>query len=99
MRDTQPQEVCNLGAQSHVQLTLQLPQHIADASSVGVSSLLEALRATVIVYSVRMYQASTSMLRGKVLAVPQDEDVPFHPQRRTAWPSCTVFGPSRTTIR
>ena len=80
LRDTQPQEVYNLGAQSHVQVSFQLPQYTADASGVGVMNLLEAIRATGLDKSVRVYQASTSELYGKVHAVPQDEETPFHPR-------------------
>ncbi|KAK9840561.1 hypothetical protein WJX81_001307 [Elliptochloris bilobata] len=80
LRDTQPQEVYNLGAQSHVQVSFQLPQYTADASGVGVMNLLEAIRATGLEASMRVYQASTSELYGKVHAVPQDEETPFHPR-------------------
>ena len=80
LRDTQPQEVYNLGAQSHVQVSFQLPQYTADASGVGVMNLLEAIRACGMDKSVRVYQASTSELYGKVHAVPQDEETPFHPR-------------------
>jgi len=80
LRDTAPQEVYNLGAQSHVQVSFQLPQYTADASGVGVMNLLEAIRATGLEASVRVYQASTSELYGKVHAVPQDEETPFHPR-------------------
>ena len=80
LRDTQPHEVYNLGAQSHVQVSFQLPQYTADASGVGVMNLLEAIRATGLDKSVRVYQASTSELYGKVHAVPQDEETPFHPR-------------------
>ncbi|BDA47036.1 GDP-mannose 4,6-dehydratase [Coccomyxa sp. Obi] len=80
LRDTKPQEIYNLGAQSHVQVSFQLPQYTAEASGVGVMNMLEAIRATGLTHSVKFYQASTSELYGKVHAIPQDEETPFHPR-------------------
>jgi len=75
-----PDEVYNLGAQSHVAVSFQLPQYTAHASGVGVINLLEAVRTCGLGETTRIYQASTSELYGKVHAVPQDENTPFHPR-------------------
>ncbi|KAK9817898.1 hypothetical protein WJX72_003946 [[Myrmecia] bisecta] len=80
LRACQPDEVYNLAAQSHVQVSFEMPQYTADASGVGVLALLEAVRSTGMADRVRFYQASTSELYGKVHEVPQNEETPFHPR-------------------
>lgn len=74
-----PDEIYNLAAQSHVQVSFDAPEFTANADAVGVLRVLEAVRAAGLEKSCRIYQASTSELYGKVEAVPQNEDTPFHP--------------------
>jgi GDPmannose 4,6-dehydratase len=73
-----PNEVYNLAAQSHVQVSFALPEYTTQVDAVGSLRLLEALRETGV--TARYYQASTSELYGKVQAVPQDENTPFYPR-------------------
>lgn len=80
LRETQPGEVYNLAAQSHVQVSFEMPQYTAEASGVGVLNMLEAIRAAGLATTTKFYQASTSELYGKVQCVPQDEDTPFYPR-------------------
>ncbi|CAL5224100.1 g6729 [Coccomyxa viridis] len=80
LRMTQPDEIYNLGAQSHVQVSFELPQYTAEVSGVAVMHMLEAIRSTGLEKTTRFYQASTSELYGKVHAVPQNEETPFHPR-------------------
>ena len=74
-----PDEIYNLAAQSHVQVSFDSPEFTADVDATGVLRVLEAVRACHLERSCRIYQASTSELYGKVEAVPQNEDTPFHP--------------------
>ena len=74
-----PDEIYNLAAQSHVQVSFDSPEFTADVDATGVLRVLEAVRACHLERSCRFYQASTSELYGKVEAVPQNEDTPFHP--------------------
>lgn len=74
-----PDEVYNLAAQSHVQVSFDVPEYSAEADAVGVLRVLEAVRLTGQAETCRVYQASTSELYGKVEEVPQSEDTPFHP--------------------
>ncbi|MBO4263061.1 MAG: GDP-mannose 4,6-dehydratase [Bacteroidales bacterium] len=74
-----PDEVYNLAAQSHVQVSFDSPEFTADVDAVGVLRILEAIRACGLEKTCRMYQASTSELYGKVEQVPQNEETPFHP--------------------
>ena len=74
-----PDEIYNLAAQSHVQVSFDSPEYTADADAVGVLRILEAVRVNNLTETCRIYQASTSELYGKVEAVPQDETTPFHP--------------------
>ena len=75
----QPDEIYNLAAQSHVQVSFDAPEFTADVDAVGVLRILEAVRACHLEKTCRIYQASTSELYGKVEAVPQNEETPFHP--------------------
>lgn len=79
-RSIKPDEVYNLAAQSHVQVSFQTPEYTAQASGVGVLNILEAIRAAGIIEHVKFYQASTSELYGKVHEIPQSETTPFHPR-------------------
>ena len=74
-----PTEIYNLAAQSHVQVSFDAPEFTADVDAVGVLRVLEAVRTNHLEHECRIYQASTSELYGKVEAIPQNEDTPFHP--------------------
>lgn len=74
-----PDEIYNLAAQSHVQVSFDSPEFTADADAIGVLRILEAVRLTGLADKCRIYQASTSELYGKVEEVPQNENTPFHP--------------------
>lgn len=74
-----PDEVYNLAAQSHVQVSFDAPEYTANVDAVGVLRLLEAIRLCRLTETCRFYQASTSELYGKVEDVPQNENTPFHP--------------------
>lgn len=74
-----PDEIYNLAAQSHVQVSFDVPEYTADTVAVGVLRVLEAVRLAGLEKSCRIYQASTSELYGKVEEVPQNEQTPFHP--------------------
>ena len=74
-----PDEIYNLAAQSHVQVSFDSPEFTADVDATGVLRILEAVRLTGLKDTCRIYQASTSELYGKVEEVPQNEDTPFHP--------------------
>lgn len=77
--DVRPDEIYNLAAQSHVQVSFEVPEFTADINAVGVLRILEAVRLTGQERTCRIYQASTSELYGKTEQVPQNEDTPFHP--------------------
>ena len=74
-----PDEIYNLAAQSHVQVSFDVPEYTADVVAVGVLRILEAVRLCGLTETCRIYQASTSELYGKVEEVPQKETTPFHP--------------------
>ena len=74
-----PDEIYNLAAQSHVQVSFDSPEFTADVDAVGVLRILEAVRQLGLTETCRIYQASTSELYGKVEEVPQNENTPFHP--------------------
>ena len=74
-----PDEIYNLAAQSHVQVSFDVPEYTADVVATGVLRVLEAVRLCGLAKTCRVYQASTSELYGKVEEVPQNEKTPFHP--------------------
>jgi len=80
IQDVEPDEIYNLGAQSHVQVSFETPEYTAQADALGALRVLEALRILKMEKKVRYYQASTSELFGKVQKIPQDEDTPFYPR-------------------
>lgn len=80
MHDVRPDEVYNLGAQSHVAVSFEEPEHTADVDALGALRLLEALRLLGMRDSTRFYQASTSELYGRAWESPQTETTPFHPR-------------------
>jgi GDPmannose 4,6-dehydratase len=73
-------EIYNLAAMSHVKVSFEIPEYVADADGTGVLKLLEAVRSSGIMEKVRFYQASTSELYGLVQEVPQTEKTPFYPR-------------------
>lgn len=75
----QPDEIYNLAAQSHVQVSFDVPEYSGDVDALGVLRILEAVRILGLMKKTRIYQASTSELYGKVEEVPQKETTPFHP--------------------
>ena len=75
----QPDEIYNLAAQSHVQVSFDVPEYSGDVDAMGVLRILEAVRILGLAEKTRVYQASTSELFGKVEEVPQRETTPFHP--------------------
>lgn len=79
MNRVRPDEVYNLAAQSHVQVSFDSLEFTADVDATGVLRILEAIRQAGLAETCRMYQASTSELYGKVEEVPQNENTPFHP--------------------
>lgn len=80
VQDVRPDEIYNLGAQSHVQVSFETPEYTANADALGTLRLLEALRISGQTQSCRFYQASTSELYGKVAQSPQSETTPFYPR-------------------
>ena len=75
----QPDEIYNLAAQSHVQVSFDVPEYSGDVDAIGVLRILEAVRILGLAKKTKIYQASTSELYGKVEEVPQKETTPFHP--------------------
>ena len=79
VNEIQPDEIYNLAAQSHVQVSFDAPEYSGDVDALGVLRILEAVRVCGLTKTCRVYQASTSELYGKVEEVPQRETTPFHP--------------------
>lgn len=79
VQQTQPDEIYNLAAQSHVKVSFETPEYTANSDALGVLRLLEAIRILGLEKKTKFYQASTSELYGKVQEVPQRETTPFHP--------------------
>ena len=75
----QPDEIYNLAAQSHVQVSFDVPEYSGDVDAIGVLRILEAVRILGLIEKTKIYQASTSELYGKVEEIPQNENTPFHP--------------------
>jgi GDPmannose 4,6-dehydratase len=80
LKEVQPDEVYNLGAQSHVAVSFDSPEYTADVDAIGTLRLLEAIRLLGMDSKVKFYQASTSELYGEVQETPQTETTPFHPR-------------------
>jgi GDPmannose 4,6-dehydratase len=80
LQQVQPDEVYNLAAQSHVQVSFESPEYTADVDALGTLRLLEGIRLLGLEKKTRFYQASTSELYGKVAEVPQSETTPFYPR-------------------
>ena len=80
LSDIRPDEVYNLGAQSHVAVSFECPEYTADVDAIGTLRLLEAIRFLGLEKKTKFYQASTSELYGEVQEIPQKETTPFHPR-------------------
>ena len=80
IQQVQPDEIYNLGAQSHVAVSFESPEYTADVDAIGCLRLLEAIRILGLEKKTKFYQASTSELYGKVVEIPQKETTPFYPR-------------------
>jgi len=80
IQEVKPDEIYNLGAQSHVKVSFDVPEYSADTDALGTLRILEAIRILRIADTVKFYQASTSELYGKVEEIPQNEQTPFYPR-------------------
>ncbi|WP_016798343.1 GDP-mannose 4,6-dehydratase [Vibrio cyclitrophicus] len=80
VKEIQPDEIYNLGAMSHVAVSFESPEYVADVDGMGALRLLEAIRINGLEKKTRFYQASTSELYGEVREIPQRETTPFHPR-------------------
>lgn len=90
VQETQPDEIYNLAAQSHVQVSFETPEYTANADGIGTLRLLEAIRILGREKRTRFYQASTSELYGKVQEIPQTETTPFYP--RSPYAAAKLYG-------
>ena len=90
IQKVQPDEIYNLGAQSHVKVSFEMPEYTADVDAVGTLRILEAVRLLGMEEDVRIYQASTSEMFGLVQEVPQKETTPFYP--RSPYGCAKVYG-------
>lgn len=80
IKEIQPDEIYNLAAMSHVRVSFEMPEYVADADGIGTLRLLEAIRLLGLEKKTKIYQASTSELYGKVQEIPQTETTPFYPR-------------------
>jgi GDPmannose 4,6-dehydratase len=92
MKEVQPDEVYNLGAQSHVAVSFEAPEYTADVDAIGTLRLLEAIRFLGLEKKTKFYQASTSELYGEVQEIPQKETTPFHHRSAFAVAKCMPTG-------
>ena len=90
VQETQPDELYNLAAQSHVQVSFETPEYTANSDALGTLRLLEAIRILKLENKTKFYQASTSELYGKVQEVPQKETTPFYP--RSPYGAAKLYG-------
>lgn len=90
IQETQPDEIYNLAAMSHVQVSFEMPEYTANADGIGTLRLLEAVRILGLTKKTKVYQASTSELYGLVQAVPQSETTPFYP--RSPYAVAKIYG-------
>jgi len=90
LQEVQPDEVYNLGAQSHVAVSFETPEYTANADAMGTLRILEAIRILKMQEKVRFYQAGTSEMFGKVQEIPQKETTPFYP--RSPYGVAKVYG-------
>ena len=80
IKDVQPDEIYNLAAMSHVHVSFQIPEYVANTDGIGTLRILEAVRLLGLSEKTKIYQASTSELYGKVQEIPQNENTPFYPR-------------------
>lgn len=80
IKEAQPDEIYNLAAMSHVKVSFELPEYVADADGIGTLRILEAIRVLGLESKTKVYQASTSELYGLVQEIPQNETTPFYPR-------------------
>ncbi len=90
VQDVQPEEIYNLAAQSHVQVSFETPEYTANSDALGTLRLLEAIRILGLIEKTRFYQASTSELYGKAVEIPQSEKTPFYP--RSPYGAAKLYG-------
>ncbi|MFC3561622.1 GDP-mannose 4,6-dehydratase [Pedobacter jamesrossensis] len=90
IQETQPDEIYNLAAMSHVHVSFEMPEYTANADGIGTLRLLEAVRILGLANKTKIYQASTSELYGLVQAVPQSETTPFYP--RSPYAVAKIYG-------
>ena len=92
IQQVQPDEIYNLGAQSHVAVSFESPEYTANSDALGTLRILEAVRILGLNDKTRIYQASTSELYGLVQEIPQKESTPSIRAAPTGWPSSTPTG-------
>jgi len=97
IQETQPYELYNLAAESHVKVSFETPEYTANSDALGTLRLLEAIRILGLEKKTRFYQASTSEMYGLVQETPQKETTPFYPCLPMGWHSFKVIG-SRSII-
>ncbi len=90
LQNVQPDEIYNLAAQSHVQVSFESPEYTANSDALGTLRLLEGIRILGLEHKTRFYQASTSEMFGKVQEIPQKESTPFYP--RSPYGAAKVYG-------
>ena len=90
IQETKPDEIYNLGAQSHVQVSFETPEYTANSDALGVLRILEAIRILGLEKKTKFYQASTSEMYGEVQEIPQKETTPFYP--RSPYGVAKVYG-------
>jgi GDPmannose 4,6-dehydratase len=90
IQEVQPDEIYNLGAMSHVKVSFDLPEYVANVDGLGTLRILEAIRILGMIEKTRIYQASTSELYGMVQEVPQSETTPFYP--RSPYGVAKIYG-------
>src|SRR5208282_4145547 len=89
LRDARPEEIYNLGAQSHVRVSFDVPEYTGEIVAMGTIRILEAIRETEL--NAKFYQASSSEMFGKVVETPQKETTPFHPRSPYACAKAYAF--------
>mgnify|MGYP001558508620 CR=1 FL=1 len=90
IQEIQPDEIYNLGAMSHVRVSFEMPEYVANTDGIGTLRILEAVRVLGLTKKTKIYQASTSELYGKVQAIPQSETTPFYP--RSPYAAAKIYG-------
>ena len=80
IKDVQPDEIHNLAAMSHAHVSFEIPEYVANTDGIGTLRILEAIGLLGLTEKTKIYQASTSVLYGKVQEVPQSETAPFYPR-------------------